>query len=90
MADVVKCAVLLWSAALLTALSGDLPPDENGQHVRGVTADRRNGVVWYRAQVQWQWQIRSRLSLTTKTPKLASNDPLTFGIGHHIGSCFAC
>ena len=32
----------------------------------------------------------NRLLSITKTPKLASNEPLTFGIGHHIGSCFAC
>ena len=34
--------------------------------------------------------IRSRLLLITKTPKLASNEPRTFGIGHHFGSCIAC
>ena len=29
---------------------------------------------------------RNRLSLKTRTPKPASNEPLTFGIGHHLGA----
>ena len=57
MADVVKALVLAWSAALLTAsYLGHLPADENGQHVRGVSADWSHGVVWHRAQEQWKWQ----------------------------------
>ena len=37
-------------------ISWDLPPDEDGQDVRSLCADRSHGVVWYRAQGQWQWK----------------------------------
>ena len=57
MADVVKALVLAWSAALLTrVLFGHFPADENGQYVRGITPDRRYGLVWHRAQEQWKWK----------------------------------
>ena len=49
MADVVKWLVVLERYTPYRLLSGHLPSDENGQYVRGVTADGRNGLVWYRA-----------------------------------------
>ena len=56
-ADVVKCAVLAWSATLLTiSYLGIYPPDEDGQHVRRFAAYWRDGIVWHRTQVQWQWK----------------------------------
>ena len=90
MADVVKCAVLAWSATLLTASYLGIYPQMKMD----------NTFVASLLLVRWPrlasnvrpmaMEIRSRLLLTTKTPKLASNDPRTFGIGHHFGSCIAC
>ena len=49
MADVVKCAgACLERHAADRLVSGDLPSDENGQHLRRFSADWRDGIVWHR------------------------------------------
>ena len=58
MADVVKAAGVL-GLERCTAdrfLSGHLSSDEDGQYVRGVTVDWRDGFVWHRTKEQWQWK----------------------------------
>ena len=47
-ADLVKCAVLIWSATLLTvSYLGIFPSNENGQYVRGEPFNRCNGLFWH-------------------------------------------
>ncbi len=86
-ADVVKALVLAWSAALLTASYLGIFPQMKMDNtfvaslLTGAMASfgierKNNGGA-----------TRSRLSLTIKTPKPASNESLTFGIGHHFVGC---
>ena len=89
-ADVVKCGVLAWSATLLTiSYLGIYPQMKMDNTFVALCLLAR----WLRLASNvspMAMETRSRLLLTTKTPKSASNDPDTFGIGHHFGGCIAC
>ncbi len=90
MADVVKALVLAWSAALLTASYLGIFPQmkmDNTFVASLLTGAMASFGIERKTNGNGN---KKRLLLTTKTPKLASNESLTFGIGHHLGSCFAC
>ena len=91
--DVVRVTILLWSMGILTAnylgiFSQSVDPTFPASLLTGTAASyslRQPGENLARKRKR-----TTALSWITKTPKLASNDPRTFGIGHHIGSRIAC